>query len=215
MRTVLLLAFVFASFIVNAQKPEFEGEIRYMHFFRYKQFVPDSIPVIREFGNSSIYLYKKGTYKWTFSGSDLQDEYSFSNTRKTYNKYKYSDSIILNKNIVRDSILKYEIKKNVDTIMGYPVDMIAILTGKKNDPRSQLLRRIYYNSSFPIQPQSVSHLKSFANDEVFKLIKSVPLRIEMETQTWPFVVRYQAYSIKKRPVSDTELQLPKGAKVKN
>jgi hypothetical protein len=200
---------------MNAQQqPEFEGEIRYLHFFNHKRFLKDSTPTLRQFGNSSSYKYKKGSYNWTFNGADLVTEWSSNATGKIYDKYRNSDTIFSIRNVQGDSLLRYEIKKNVDTILGYPVDVIIVLTGKANQPGTQMLRRIYYSSQFPINPRHASHLKSYSNDKVFAMIKAVPLRIDMETQAWPVIVRYEATSIKRRTVADAEIDLPKGAIIK-
>ena len=215
MRTVLLFALAFVPFVMNAQqKPEFEGEVKYVHYFNFKKFLQDTTPTLRQFGNSSYYKYRKGSYNWTFNGADLITEWSYNATGKVYDRYSKSDTIFLNKVTRGDSLLQYEIKKNVDTILCYPVDVIMVLTGKPNQPATQMVRRIYYSNQLPLNPKHASHLKSYSNHKVFALIKAIPLRIEMETQAWPLVVRYEAVEVKRRPVTDAELNLPKGAIIK-
>ncbi len=215
MRSVLLLAIALIPFLGNAQQAEFEGEIRYLHYFRYKKFVMDTGMVVRQFGNSSYYLYKKGNYVWKFNGSDLQTEYSFNSSRKIFAKKKNNDTLFVSKPVITDTILRYDIKKNADTILGIPVNMLTIVTANKANRKNEITRRIFYNAKYPVLPQHASHLYSYANNEVFKLIKAIPLRIEMESEFWPFVVRYQAVRIIPRTITPAELQLPKGAKYKN
>lgn len=220
MRSVLLLLMVFLTpFFVKAQtttpkQTEFEGEIRYLHYFKYKKFIKDTGILIRQFGNSSYYYYKAGSYLWTFNGSDLQKEYSFNSSKKVYTKYKRTDTLFENRITSLDTILQYTIRKNADTILGVPVNELTVITAKKANKSNQITRRIYYSSKYPMLPQHASHLYNLADNEVFKITKAIPLRIEIESDAWPFSVRYQAVRIIPRKIAPTEFQLPKGPRGK-
>ena len=213
MRSVLLLLITLACLTASAQTNEFEGEVRYVHYFKYKKFVKDTGLVIRQFGNSSYYYYKKGSYVWKFNGSDLEKEFSYNSTRKVYSKMRNKDTVQIVKPSL-DTILSYSIRKNADTILGLPVDELTIVTATKADKNNKITRRIYYSSKYPILPQHASHLISFANNQVFKLTKALPLRIELETEKLPFVIRMQAVRVIPRTVTPEELALPKGVKIK-
>jgi hypothetical protein len=215
MKIVCMLFFMVITTIANGQVAEFEGEIGYIHLFRSAKPRTDSSRAIRDHGRGSLYVYKNGVYKWVFNDADLIVEYSNGQTKKVYDKFRWGrDTLFSIKPSTDDTVYKYVITKNVDTILGYPVHMLTIASGKKGKARDVMTRRIFYSPRIPVSPKYFAHLTGTSNNKIFALTKGLPLRIEMEKASWPFVVRYEAVKVTRRVVQPAELALPKGAILK-
>jgi len=209
----ILSAFILITTVSSAQK-EFEGEIHYLHLFHFRQTGIDSMQVIKDFGSSSKYFYKNGSYKWTFETSELQTEYYLAEKAKVYDKEVHNDSIFLNPFDSEDTLLRYEIKLNVDTICGYPCDMIRVLIAKKEHPDYVMKRYIYFSNQLHLNPEKFKSYTTYCNNQVFELTHAIPLRIEMDVAAWPFTMRFEAVRVIQRQVTAEEIMIPKNVPVK-
>jgi hypothetical protein len=196
-----------------AQSAEFEGDVHYLHMFSFKKKLPDSSGVLRYFGSSSTYSYRSADYKWSFYDCMMESEYSHAAEGHVYNKYVGRDTFYFTRQSTGNRLISFDITKNADTILGYPCDMIRVVIATSDDPRDILIRNIFYSNDLPLDPKAYKHIDAFCHNEVFPLIRSIPLRIDMMTPAWPFDIRFEAVKVEKRKVAMAEMILPAGAPV--
>jgi|LakMenE18May11ns_1017448.scaffolds.fasta_scaffold9848408_3 hypothetical protein len=181
---------------------EFEGKVYYEHTFIINDKSYDSIEVAKSFGASSIYIYSNGNFYWEAKGSDFQYEIYNSKTNLLVDKYSYSDSLkkidVFEK---YDSLISFEIKKNVDKICGYNCNVISVLLQSTKD-KSKLKKQLFYSDRLYVNPNNFQNYRSYGNNRIYELIKSQPLRIIMQFEGLPIEIKMNAIRVTEEKVLD-------------
>ena len=205
MRYILLIALLTAFKLTFSQNnaDEFEGKIYYQNSFKFDNSKVDSIEVIKGFGSSSVYSYKKGKYHWASFDSGLEFEIFNSELKLMIDKYSTSDSLdlidVYNKG---DSLLSYSINERDTVICGYKCKSIKLRLSSRFDG-SEFSRTLYYSPDLKIDPSHFEGVKSYAGEFAYKLMKSVPLKIEMEYTGFPLVISICAVHVEKSKIDDS------------
>jgi hypothetical protein len=206
---LVLLTFQLNLCVGQTQKAEFEGKIYYTNSFKIKQPTVDSIQLIKNFGSSSIYTYKRGQFIWTSQGSNFQYEIYKSISNLLVDKY--ADAKTLNQIDVFnkvDSLISYTIIENADSICGYNCNAIRVVLQSMKD-KSIMKRTIYYSSQLAINPDHFKNYRSYANNRIYPLTKSIPLRIVTEFAGFPVEITMNATKVEQTNISDTEFKIDK------
>jgi hypothetical protein len=201
----LVIYFLLISFNLPAQTSVFQGQVDYKHLFHFKEAGVDSMKALKAFGTSSQYITRSGFYKWVFYDGE---EYYSSIDGKTYNRYADNDTLFLTKGSEGDTLLRYEIYPNADTICGYICDRIKVTIRNRYRDDYILTRIISYAKDLPVNPEDFRLFESYCHNEVYKITRSIPLRIEIDTNYWPFIMCYYAIKVDHRPVTEKEVRMP-------
>lgn len=210
----IIFAFILLTLSLNLcfgqiGKDEFEGKIYYVNNFKINQPIIDSIELVKSFGSSSIYTYKKGQFIWSSKGSAFQYEIYHSSSRLLVDKYNYADTLykidVLNK---VDSLISYKITENADSICGYNCNSIQVVLQNTKD-KSIIKRTIYYSKQLSINPEYFNEYMSYGNNKIYPLTKSVPLRIITEYDGLPIEITMNAIKVEQVNINDKEFQLDK------
>lgn len=211
MKNLLFCFLLLAQIKVFAQTKKFEGEIHYLNLYQFAVKGIDTMAILKDFGNSSTYYYKNGSYKWTFEECKMKEEYYSAITGKTFDRYEHSDTLFFQKNSEGDTLLRYEIQENADTICGYVCNRLNVLIGNKNDKEALLMRFIFYVPELIVDPEKFKEFGGYCNYEVYKITKSAFLRIEMLNSYWPFKLRMEATKVIPRSLSEKEVSMPENS----
>lgn len=211
MKAILFLLLALPGTGILAQSNEFEGEIHYAHLYQFRVKGIDTMAILNDFGSSSKYYYKAGSYKWTFEKCRMKEEYFSSTAGKTFDRYTDSDTLFLQPDSEGDTLLRFEIFKNADTISGYVCDRIRVLIGNKFNKDAFLMRLISFSPELAIDPEKFKKFGSYCNYEVYKITRSAFLRIEMIAPHWPFVLRMEATKVVPRSVNTEEITIPENS----
>lgn len=205
MRYILLIALVASFKLAFSQNSanEFEGKIYYQNSFKFDNSKVDSTEVINGFGSSSVYSYKRGKYHWASFDSGLEYEVFNSELKLMIDKYSNSDSLdfidVYNRG---DSLLAYSINDRDTVICGYKCKSIRLNLSSRFDG-SEFVRTLYYSPELRIDPSHFQGVKSYAGEFSYKLIKSVPLKIEMEFTSFPLLISICAVHVEKSKIDDS------------
>lgn len=205
MRFILLIALVTSFKLTFSQNSndEFEGKIYYQNSFKFDNSKVDSIELINGFGSSSVYSYKRGKYHWASFDSRLEYEVFNSDLKLMIDKYSNTDSLdlidVYNKG---DSLLSYTINDRDTVICGYRCKSIRLILSSRFDG-SEFIRTLYYSPELRIDPIHFEGVKSYAGEFAYKLIKSVPLKIEMEFTSFPLLISIYAVHVEKSKIDDS------------
>lgn len=210
-----ILILLLATFESSAQIRQFQGEIAYVHLFNFKQPGLDSIGIMRSVGSSSNFIFKNGSYKWTINNGAMTEEYYSGETFQAYDKYEDSDTLFYVPDSPTDTLIRYNLIPNADTICGYVCDRLQVVIGDKDNKEVFLLRNISFSRDLPLDPEKFKGMTTFCAYEIYKITRSVHLRIEMIAEHWPFVMCYQGIRVDHRPVTAKEIAIPQNAILKN
>lgn len=207
----LLKPFFFILLVINdaytqSLPTEFEGRVHYRNTFIIKDPGIDSADLVNNLGSSSTYIYKAGKFLWVAHGSDFQYEVYDSESGLLYDKYASSDTLqfidIFKKH---DSIIAYKIIRNADTICGYTCHLIEMEIQSQNDG-SIMKRKIFYSPELYVNPEYFRNYRSYANHQVYKLTRSIALRLVTEYHGFPVVVIINAEKVEIEKVPDSEFK---------
>jgi len=127
-----------------AYSQNFEGEMILKNTFTSK------IPALTNerlealIGNKQEYFIKDGDYKSLANGKIITMQLYDKQSNKIYNKRPNSDTLYwFNASVNTDNVTGYEIKKNAETVLGYPCDAL-ILTTKSGT------MTLYYSTKFKL-----------------------------------------------------------------
>lgn len=211
MKAVLSGLLLFLQINIFGQTKEFEGEIHYLNLYQFEVKGIDTMAILKDFGSFSKYYYKNGFYKWTFEECKIKEEYYSSVTGKTFDRYEHSDTLFFQNDSEGDTLLRYEIIENSDTICGYACNRLNVLVGNKNNKEALLMRFIFYAPELVVDPEKFRDFGAYCNYEVYKITKSAFLRIVMQTPYWPFTLRMEATKVIPRSLNINEVSLPENA----
>lgn len=128
MKSVLyILLLLVISEKVKAQN--FEGEIIYLN--SYKSKIPNlsNEKLTLMLGSRQEYYICGGNYKSEANGSIINTQLYDYKTNRLFNKTPKSDTLFwIDASKINDTIISYEVKKNVSSILGYACDLLTIKT---------------------------------------------------------------------------------------
>jgi hypothetical protein len=173
MKKTLLLLMLLNSFLIISQS--FEGKLVYRINYESKSSRVSSSQLNSLMGTKQLYAIKEGNYKSVFNGVFMKVQIYRNDENRNYSLTAKSDTLYYedySKN--KDKALSYEIKKNQDTILGIPCDLIIVKS--VNSTTS-----IYFNSKYSVDPEVYKNHKYGNWYYIISKTKSLPLKIINET----------------------------------
>lgn len=161
--------------VIKLNSQSFDGLIRYSNNYDSKDNNISSEQFNYLLGTKQIFAIKSGNYKSVFNGKFIKLQIYRSDENRNYSLTAKSDTLYYedySKNI--DKALSYEIKKNQDTILGVPCDLIIVKS--VNSTTS-----IYFNSKYSVVPEVYKNHKYGNWHYIITKTKSLPLKIINET----------------------------------
>ncbi|MGC4036481.1 MAG: hypothetical protein QM764_11000 [Chitinophagaceae bacterium] len=219
MRLFIFFIAVCISFSALAQQKEFEGVIKYNHRFRFDPSVADSTAILNELGESSVFYYKKGNYKWIYrvGAATVTVEYFDAKTQTVYLQYPSSGDTLFRsaKKGHNDSLLSFKtFNDSVKVICGLVCKKANTLTFRRGNHEDQDERTIYYSPEIFVPISRFSLYRTYAMNKVISKTKSWPLWIEVKASMMPVAQTFEAVEIVPQELSDDEVYLPKNKPVK-
>ena len=187
MRTLILtLSLTLTAGMAYCQN--FEGEMILKNSFTSK------IPALTNerlealIGTKQEYFIKDGDYKSLTNGGMITMQLYDKQSNRIYNKRPNSDTLYwLDASVNADEVTGYEIKKNAETVLGYPCDAL-ILTTKTGTTT------LYYSNKFKLD--SLDYKKHQYGNWAFFTAKSGALPLKMIIENAQFRVESVATEIK-------------------
>jgi hypothetical protein len=199
---LVLLIFLCAS-TITAQN--FEGKIVYQNVYKSKLPNVEDEQLTAMLGPSQDYMIKDGNYKSITNGTMMQWQLYRKQDNRLYIKMAGVPVVFWNDGGEnRDSILSAEIKKGAETIAGHVCDQLT-LTCKSG------IQKYYFTRNIKLDPQLFTQHKYGNFNEVVSRIRSVPLKVVLETAQ--FSVTSTATQILPAKLDEKEFELPEGSQL--
>lgn len=191
------------SFTCNGQS--FEGIVKYSISYQSKSNKISSSQFNNLLGTKQVYVLKGGNYKSAFNGSFMKLQIYRNDENRNYNLTAKSDTLYYEDYIKnKDKALSYEIKKNQDTIMGIPCDLIIVKSKKSKS-------LIYFNSDYKVNPDLFKN-HNYANwYYIVSKTKALPLKTITETEQ--FIMTSIATEIKPMQLNDNVFEIQNKDKI--
>jgi hypothetical protein len=177
----------------------FEGLVTYSVNYESKLTNVSSSQFNKLMGTEQYYAIKKGNYKSVFNGSFIKLQIYRSDENRNYSLTAKSDTLYYesySKN--KEKALSYEVKKNQDTIMGIPCDLIIVKTEKSKTS-------FYFNSDYKVNPESFKEHNYGNWYYIISKTKSLPLKTITETEQ--FIMTSIATEIKPMKLNDNVFEI--------
>lgn len=161
--------------VIKLNSQSFDGLIRYSNNYDSKDNNISSEQFNYLLGTKQIFAIKSGNYKSVFNGKFIKLQIYRSDENRNYSLTAKSDTLYYedySKNI--DKALSYGIKKNQDTILGVPCDLIIVKSVNSTNS-------IYFNSKYSVDPEVYKNHKYGNWHYIISKTKSLPLKIINET----------------------------------
>ena len=203
-KALILFIFLFISvFDVDAQ--EFEGKIVYDNVYRSKLPNVADEQLTAMLGSSQDYLIKDGNYKSITNDTMMQWQLYRSEENKLYMKMSGVPVIFWSDGAEnRDSIIRTEIRKGAETILGHTCDEL-ILTCKSG------VQKYYFSRKIKLDPKVFVQHKFGNFNEVVSHTKAIPLKIIIETPQ--FSLTSTVTQILPSKLEQKEFELPQGSQL--
>lgn len=183
----------------------FEGEVVFTVSYKIKSSKISQEQTAKLFGTKQNYFIKQGNTKSVTNGI-VQWQLYISKENKLYSKIKDSTDVYWTKaSLENEIILKHEIIKNADTILGYICDEVIIYTKNK-------IYRNFYSSKLPIDPNLFKDDKMYVWYQYLLIAKALSLKTIIETPQLTAVS--VAVKVKPMKLDNNIFELPKGCKLK-
>ncbi|MFT6921687.1 MAG: hypothetical protein ACJA1C_000684 [Crocinitomicaceae bacterium] len=197
---------IISSFIIscttNEEKQNFEGILESKVTYTSKI---DSLSATDLFGQSSakdVTFIKDGFFKVT-SSTDFMSMMLWRHLDTTLYYFNKSSGDTLwfdRTNSHPGSIVEHQIIRNADTILNYVCDALVMINDKDK------VLTYYYSPELSLNPEFYLNATNSAKYEVMKLIKSVTLRIKIESSYG--IVDSEAVKITHKKLDDKLFDLP-------
>lgn len=205
MRKLFVLVFLIVPVFAFSQN--FEGSIKYSNSFKQGN-GPYTIDQLKQFlGTELLYSIRNGDYKSVTNSSAITYQLYDHKSNRLYNKTPASDTLYwFDASVNSDSVIKYEILKNADTVLGEVCDVLKMQTVSGSQSISysskyRLAKDLFKNHSF-------NNWSFYAN-----LSGAVPLRFVIETAY--FEMTSTAIEIKQETLNQDFFALPPDVPVRN
>jgi hypothetical protein len=201
----LFLIFLVAVSLSFTSSNSFEGMLIYSINYESKSSNVSSSQLNSLMGTKQYYAIKDGNYKSVFNGSFIKLQIYRSDENRNYSLTAKSDTLYYedySKN--KDKALSYEIKKNQDTIMGVPCDLIIVKAEKSKTS-------YYFNSSYKVNPELFKGHNYGNWYYMVSKTKALPLKTVMETEQ--FIMTSIATEVKPMQLKDNVFEIQNKDKV--
>lgn len=159
----------------------FEGKIVYQNTYRYKQAGLTSDEFAKLMGTQMEGFFKGGQYKYVLNGTFCQWQLYVNADNKVYNKFSNSDLVLWDDATKsNDEILKVEINRGAETILGYVCDEV-ILTCKKS------VKKYYYNTELKANAEDFKNHKRGSWYYILKKTGSLPLKTVDDSEQYTMI----------------------------
>lgn len=183
----------------------FEGEVVFALSYKIKSSKMSQEQAAKLLGTTQNYFIKQGNTKSVTNGI-VQWQLYINKENKLYSKIKDSTVVYwVNAYLENEIILKHEIIKNADTILGYICDEVIITTKNK-------IYKNFYSSKLPIDPKLFKDDKMYVWYQYLLIAKALSLKTIIETPQLTAVST--AVKVKPMKLDDKIFELPKGCKLK-
>lgn len=191
-------------FSLGSLAQSFEGEIIYKNALTSKSPKITDEQWIQMLGATQRYYIKGGNYKSVTNGTMTQWQLYISKENKLYTKMSNSEAVLWNDAAVNtDEVLKSEVKKNAEVILGYPCDELT-LTCKSG------VQKFYYSARLPVDSKLYEQHKYGNWYEFLKNSNAMMLKTVIENPQ--FVLETTAQEVKPVKLEDKLFTLPEGTK---
>jgi len=171
-----LLIFLLFFCCMNIRSQSFEGMLVYSVNYESKSSNVTSDQLNSLMGTKQWYAIKEGNYKSVFNGNFIKLQIYRNDENRNYNLTAKSDTLYYeNYNVNKDKALSFEIKKNQDTIMGIPCDLIIVKAEKSTIS-------FYFNSDYKINFELFKQHNYGNWYYIISKTKALPLKIVAETE---------------------------------
>jgi hypothetical protein len=183
----------------------FEGLITYSIDYESKTTNVSSNQFDELMGTKQYYAIKKGNYKSVFNGSFIKLQIYRNDENRNYSLTAKSDTLYYeNYSINKDKALSYEIKKNQDTIMGIPCDLIIVKAEKSTTS-------FYFNSDYKINSELFKQHNYSNWYYIISKTKALPLKTVTETEQ--FIMTSVAIEITPMKLNDNVFEIQNKDKI--
>ena len=169
---ILVVTFLSNAFVYGQS---FEGEITYSNHFtsKMKNFTDEQLGTM--IGTKQEYFIKEGNYKSFLNGQSVAMQLYDYKTNRLYNRTPKSDTLYwFDASVNSDEVISYEIKKNVEQILGNNCDAIIMKTKTGTTT-------IFYTAKYKVDA-SVYINHHYGNWEFYtSKTGALPLKTIMET----------------------------------
>jgi hypothetical protein len=176
MKYFFLLSFLLV--LSNAYSQNFEGEIIYSNHFtsKTKNFTDEQLEAM--IGSKQEYLIKGGSYKSFLNGQSVTMQLYDYRTNRIYNKTPKSDTLYwFDASTNTDDVVSFEVKKNVEKILGNQCDAIVMKTKTGTTT-------IFYSSRYTIDIKIYKN-HHYSNWAFYvEKTQSLPLKTVVETNSF-------------------------------
>ncbi|MCF6168794.1 hypothetical protein [Lutibacter sp.] len=156
----------------------FEGLVTYSVNYESKLTNVSSNQFNKLMGTKQYYAIKEGNYKSVFNGSFIKLQIYRNDENRNYSLTAKSDTLYYEDySNNKDKALIYEIKKNQDTIMGIPCDLIIV----KAENSKTLF---YFNSTYRVNPELFREHNYGNWYYTISKTRALPLKIVAETDQY-------------------------------
>ena len=203
MKANIIYLIIFVPFFVLGQA--YEGQILYDISYQTKTDQPSSEQLNNLLGTKQAYIIKNGSYKSAFNGRFIRLQVYKPNENKGYTLTSKSDTLYYedySKNI--DKALSYEIKRNQDTIMGIPCDLIIVKAEKSKTS-------VYFNSKYKVNPELFKNHNYGNWYYIISKTKALPLKTITETEQ--FIMTSIATEVKPMQLNDNVFEIQNKDKI--
>lgn len=203
MNRLILLVVLFNSYFLQSQ--DFEGMLVYSVNYESKSSDVASDQLNSLMGTKQWYAIKGGNYKSVFNGNFIKLQIYRNDENRIYNLTAKSDTLYYEDySENKDKALSYEIKKNQDTIMGIPCDLIIVKAEKSKTS-------YYFNSSYKVNPELFKGHNYGNWYYMVSKTKALPLKTVMETEQ--FIMTSIATEVKPMQLKDNVFEIQNKDKI--
>ncbi len=203
MNRLILLVVLFNSYFVQSQ--DFEGMIVYSVNYESKSSEVTSDQLNSLMGTKQWYAVKGGNYKSVFNGNFIKLQIYRSDENRNYSLTAKSDILYYEDySENKDKALSFEMKKNKDTIMGVPCDLIIVKAEKSKTS-------YYFNSSYKVNPELFKGHNYGNWYYMVSKTKALPLKTVMETEQ--FIMTSIATEVKPMQLNDNVFEIQNKDKI--
>jgi hypothetical protein len=176
----IITVFIFSISFLAGYAQYFEGEIIYQNKLKSKMSGRSDQQLEALFGTKNEYYIKNGYYKSISNGLAISQQIYDNAENKLYNKKTASDTLYwFSASINTDTLLNYEILKDVDTVLGFKCNIIVMNTRSGTT-------KYYYSNNLPIDIAKYKNHHFNNWDFYVSKTKQLPLRIVMDNNHFHF-----------------------------
>jgi hypothetical protein len=190
-----ILIFIELLFVLNTEAQIFEGKITYINNYQSKLANLKSEQLNAMMGTKQEYFIKGNNYKSVFNGAFTKMQLYKASENKSYTLTGKNDTLYFEDySINKDEAIKYELKKNQETVIGVLCDVLIIQASKSKT-------YFYFNSKYNIQPELFKQHNYGNWFYIISKTKALPLKTVYETDQ--FILTSVATEIKEVKLEDS------------